>query len=130
MWLAFVDDDKLSEEQCDSKYKLSTFFEWTANTGNWDLAKKTTGIRAAVKGLTDATYGSKTWLTNYKKCLTDATEEKTDKLKSLLPLMMMNQGGYGGVNGQMDPLMMILLLWLSSRFTFSEKYESSNYTKR
>jgi hypothetical protein len=124
LWLTLLDDSTLSKKQCDAKYELDYIFEWsqiTPDTDTFLLTKTTTDIRDVVLDVEevfthtttvtqDAYENADEFLTNYYTCVDDATSEGSDSaLKDILPLMMMNGGGFGGTNGQINPMMLALL---------------------
>lgn len=103
LWLTLLDDSKLTKKQCDAKYAIDYLLEVTGTT-SFSFTKQTTGIRTIVESINTANYGSQ-HITDYKKCITDATKEGSDSsFKDILPLMMLNGG-----TGQIDPLMLTLL---------------------
>jgi len=109
LWLSLLDDSTLTKTQCDAKYALPYFFEWGpgADADTFVISKVTANIRdlAADDELT-----SYKFLNDYAKCINAATKEG-GKFEDLLPLMMMNGGGFGGQsNGQMDPMLMMTLM--------------------
>merc|ERR1711893_171354 len=104
LWLTLLDDSKLTKKQCDAKYAIDYIIEVTDTAGDKTFAKTTTGIRSIVENRAVADYDSQ-FITNYAKCITDATKEGSDSsLKDILPFMIMNGG-----TGQIDPLLLTLL---------------------
>ena len=85
-------------------------FEWGAGagTGTFVISKVTANIRDLAA---DDEQTSFKFLNDYAKCINAATKEGGNKFEDLLPLMMMNGGGFGGQsNGQMDPMLMMTLM--------------------
>lgn len=110
LWLSLLDDSTLTKTQCDAKYALPYIFEWGAGagTGMFVISKVTANIRDLAA---DDEQTSFKFLNDYAKCINAATKEGGNKFEDLLPLMMMNGGGFGGQsNGQMDPMLMMTLM--------------------
>lgn len=110
LWLSLLDDSTLTKTQCDAKYALPYIFEWGvgAGTGTSVISKVTANIRDLAADDEETSYK---FLNDYAKCINAATKEGGNKFEDLLPLMMMNGGGFGGQsNGQMDPMLMMTLM--------------------
>merc|ERR1712147_157556 len=101
MMMSLLGDDTKTKKACDADYNVKSFF--TAGATALESSSDSADIRSGIGGLATKTANQD----QYVACLSEATEEGSEKSKmdKMLPLMMM-----GGQGQQMNPMMMMSLL--------------------
>jgi len=101
MMMSLLGDDTKTKKACDADYNVKSFF--TAGATALESSSDIADIRSGIEGLATKTANQD----QYVACLSEATEEGSEKSKmdKMLPLMMM-----GGQGQQMNPMMMMSLL--------------------
>jgi hypothetical protein len=101
MMMSLLGDDTKTKKACDASYNVKEFF--TAGATDLESSSDIADIRSGIEGLATKTAKQD----EYIACLSEATEEGSEKstMDKMLPLMMM-----GGQGQQMNPMLMMSLL--------------------
>merc|ERR1711885_18453 len=104
MMMSLLGDDTKTKKACDADYNVKSFF--TAGATDLESSSDIADIRSGIEGLATKTANQD----QYVACLSEATEEGSEKSKmdKMLPLMMMSL--LGGDDSSMSDLLPLMTM--------------------